>query len=114
MATSPPYAARHASARLDEEPAASRWWYAQLSSAVTNGDRPGEQALLAPHFEDRSKAKLSSFEYDPLTVEVSSIARSGKNALIVHATYYGVHGHREPVVDQWILVGGQWRLLSHR
>ncbi len=88
--------------------------YAQLSSAVTSGDRPSEHAVLAPHFEDRSKAKLSSFEYDPLTVEVSSIARNGHNALIVHAMYYGVHGHRESVVDQWILIDGQWRLLLHR
>ena len=39
--------------------------YAQLGNAVTH-DPSQEQSVLAPHFNDRARVKLSTFEYDPI------------------------------------------------
>ncbi|HUA09726.1 MAG TPA: hypothetical protein VMA98_10665 [Candidatus Acidoferrales bacterium] len=84
--------------------------YAALGSAVTH-DPSQEQSVLAPHFRDRAREKLSSFEYDALTVLVEKIVMHG-DRLEVHAQYVGVHGHDAQTIDHWIKIDGQWRLLD--
>ncbi len=84
--------------------------YAALGAAVTH-DPTQEKTVLAPHFNDSAKAKLSSFEYNPLTVVVQKIVMQG-NTLEVHAEYVGVHGHNANTVDHWILINGAWYLVS--
>lgn len=84
--------------------------YAVLGSAITH-DPTQEQAVLAPHFHDRARVKLSTFEYDPLTVLVRKIAVDGSR-LEVHAQYVGVHGHNADTIDHWAKIDGQWRLLD--
>jgi len=84
--------------------------YGQLANAVTH-DPTQERAVLAPRFKDRSKFKLASFEYDPLTVVVQKIVRSGDKAE-VHAQYVGVHGHNVNTVDRWISIDGVWYLVD--
>ncbi len=85
--------------------------YAQLADAVTHGHDGAEQAMLAPHFADRAKIKLTAYEYDPLTVLVETIHVNGR-AMTVHAQYVGVHGKHENTVDRWLLLGGAWRLAQ--
>ena len=87
--------------------------YAQLAAAVMNGDNPTEQSLLAPKFADRAPSKLSSFEYDALTIIVRKIDADG-NLLVVHASYYGVHGHTTNSLDHWARIDGVWRLLDRK
>jgi hypothetical protein len=84
--------------------------YAQLGMAVTN-DPSQERSVLAPHFQDRARMKLSSFDYDPLTVVVQKIVVS-PNGLEVHAEYVGLHGHNATTIDHWIDIDGVWRLLD--
>jgi hypothetical protein len=84
--------------------------YAQLGNAVTHNPSQ-ERGLLAPHFNDAAKMKLSSFQYDPLTVIVQRID-SHPDGLYVRAEYVGVHGHNEVTVDHWQMVGGQWVLAA--
>ena len=84
--------------------------YAQLGDAVTH-DPAQEQAVLAPHFHDRARLKLSSFEYDALTVLVEKIVVVGKR-LEVHAQYVGVRGHNAHTIDHWVMIDGQWRLAD--
>ncbi|MGB6985293.1 MAG: hypothetical protein WBD74_04860 [Candidatus Aquilonibacter sp.] len=84
--------------------------YAALGNAVTH-DPTQEQRVLATNFKDRAKVKLSSFEYDPLTVVVQKIVLSG-DKLEVHAEYVGVHGHNTNTVDHWILIDGTWYLVD--
>jgi hypothetical protein len=83
--------------------------YAQLATAVLNGDKAAESAVLAPHFRDRAKITLASFEYDPLTVMVEKMDVRGPR-LEVHAKYVGVHGHTVETIDYWQKIDGAWRL----
>ena len=85
--------------------------YAQLSESITRGNHDAENAILGPHFADRAKVKLDSFEYNPLTVVVQKITPTG-SALVVEAEYVGVHGHNATTVDRWIQVDGNWVLVS--
>lgn len=84
--------------------------YAQLGAAVTH-DPTQEQRVLATNFTDHAKLKLSSFEYDPLTVVVQKIVMTG-DKLEVHAEYVGMHGHNANTVDHWILIDGAWYLVD--
>jgi hypothetical protein len=84
--------------------------YAQLSNAVTH-DPPQERSVLAPHFADNAKFKLSTFEYDPLTVIVQRID-SRPDGLYVRAEYVGIHGHNEVTLDHWQNVAGTWVLAA--
>jgi hypothetical protein len=84
--------------------------YAELGNAVTH-DPTQEQTVLASDFKDRAKVKLSSFEYDPLTVVVQKISQQG-DEITVHAEYVGVHGHNSSTVDHWILIDGAWFLTD--
>jgi hypothetical protein len=84
--------------------------YSTLAESVTH-DPSSENTVLAPHFNDRAKMKLESFEYDPLTVIVQKIVRVG-DRLEVHAQYVGVHGHNANTVDHWVQAGDQWYLLD--
>jgi hypothetical protein len=86
--------------------------YSQLTNAVTH-DPTQERAVVAPQFRDRAKMTLRSFEYDPLTVVVQKIVRTG-DRIEVHAQYVGVHGHNANTVDQWIGIDGQWYLVERR
>jgi hypothetical protein len=85
--------------------------YAQLAAAVMSGDSDTERSLLAPSFADRASSKLASFDLDALTVVVVKIDADGKR-LVVHARYYGVHGHTTSSLDHWGLIDGAWRLLD--
>jgi hypothetical protein len=84
--------------------------YAELGNAVTH-DPSQERSVLAPHFNDRAHVKLSTFEYDPLTVVVQKIRMNG-NRLEVHAQYVGVHGHNAVTIDHWSMIDGEWRLVD--
>lgn len=84
--------------------------YAQLSNAVTH-DPTQERGILSPQFNDAAKMRLSTFDYDPLTVIVQRID-SRPDGLYVRAEYVGVHGHNEVTVDHWKMVGGQWVLAA--
>ena len=84
--------------------------YAQLSSAVTH-DPTQERGVLSPHFNDAAKLKLSTFEYDPLTVVIQRID-SRPDGLYVRAEYVGLHGRNEVTLDHWQMVGGQWVLAA--
>jgi hypothetical protein len=84
--------------------------YAQLGSAVTH-DPTQEQRVFATDFKDRAPVKLSTFEYDPLTVVVQKIVLNG-DSVEVHAEYVGVHGHNTKTVDHWILIDGAWFLVD--
>ena len=84
--------------------------YAQLSNAVTH-DPTQERGILSPHFNDAAKMRLSTFDYDPLTVIVQRID-SRPDGLYVRAEYVGIHGHNEVTVDHWQMVGGQWVLAA--
>ncbi|HTU68728.1 MAG TPA: hypothetical protein VMF11_00275 [Candidatus Baltobacteraceae bacterium] len=84
--------------------------YAQLGNAVTH-DPTQEASVLAPHFKDRARMKLATFEYDPLTVLVRKIVLHG-NRLEVYAEYVGIHGHSTNTIDRWIKIAGEWRLLD--
>lgn len=82
--------------------------YAQLADAVTH-DPSQERGVLAAHFHDRARVKLTTFEYDPLTVMVEKIIVQNER-LEVHARYVGVQGHNVQTVDHWLKIGGFWRL----
>jgi hypothetical protein len=84
--------------------------YAQLGNAVTH-DPTQEERVLATDFKDRAHVKLSTFEYDPLTVVVEKIVLQG-DEVEVHAEYVGVHGHNATSVDHWILIDGAWFLVD--
>jgi hypothetical protein len=84
--------------------------YAQLGSAVTH-DPTQEQRVLATNFKDRAKVKLSTFEYDPLTIVVQKIVMRG-DKLEVRAEYVGVHGHNATTVDHWTRIDGTWLLVD--
>ena len=84
--------------------------YAQLGAAVTH-DPTTERSLLAPHFQDHAKVKLSTFEYDPLTVVVQKISMQG-DKITVRAEYVGIHGHNATSIDRWILIDGTWYLVD--
>ncbi len=84
--------------------------YAQLSNAVTH-DPTQERSVLSRRFNDAAKFKLTSFEYDPLTVIVQRID-SHPDGLYVRAEYVGIHGHNEVTVDHWQMVSGQWVLTA--
>jgi hypothetical protein len=86
--------------------------YGQLTDAITH-DPSGEKAVLAPNFSDRSKAKLNSFEYDPVTVLVQKMSAQ-PDGVYVNAEYVGVHGHNVTTVDHWEFMNGQWFLVSRR
>jgi len=85
--------------------------YAQLAESIAHGHDDVERELLAPHFSDKAKLKLSVYEYDPLTVLVQKIQVHG-GTMIVHAQYVGVQGRHEVTVDRWLLLGGAWRLAQ--
>ena len=85
--------------------------YAQLADSVTHGHDKGEREILAPHFSDTAKIKLSAYEYDPLTVLVQNIQVNG-STMTVHAQYIGVQQKRENTVDRWLLLDGVWRLAE--
>lgn len=85
--------------------------YVRLANAITHAENGGEKQLLAPHFRDRAKIKLSAYEYDPLTVLVQRVRVHG-NEMIVKAYYVGVHGKSEVTFDRWLLVNGSWRLAE--
>jgi hypothetical protein len=85
--------------------------YAQLADSITHAHDDAERAILAPHFSDRAKIKLTAYEYDPLTVLVQKIQMNGK-LMIVHAQYAGVQGKHENTVDRWLLLDGSWRLAQ--
>lgn len=87
--------------------------YAQLADSVTHAKPNEERAVLAPHFADKAKQKLETFEYDPLTVIIRRIDRGGA-FVVVHATYVGVHGHNADTIDRWEQRDGQWMLLSRQ
>ena len=88
--------------------------YAQLADSITHANAAEEKAILAPHFVDRAKMKLGSFEYDPLTVLVQKIVVTGGGRLTVHAEYVGVHGHNATTVDVWQKKDDDWILLSRQ
>lgn len=88
--------------------------YAQLADSVTHGKQDVEKTILAPHFADRAKIKLTSFEYDPLTVVVQKITAGGSGTLTVHAEYVGVHGHNSTTVDVWQKKADDWVLVSRQ
>jgi hypothetical protein len=85
--------------------------YAQLSAAMSNGDEAAESAVLAPHFHDRAKIKLASFEYARITVMVTSIA-TVPGGCTVHATYDSENGEKQTTIDHWLKINGRWRLLD--
>jgi hypothetical protein len=85
--------------------------YAQLGNAVLR-DPAQERNVLAPDFHDRARMKVSSFNYQPLTVVVEKIVKQG-DRLEVHAQYVGIHGHNAEAVDHWQLIDGQWLLTDH-
>ncbi len=87
--------------------------YGQLTESITRGNRDAENAILGPHFVDRAKVKLDSFEYNALTVVVQKITPSG-DALVVQAEYVGVHGHNATTVDKWVQLNGNWVLVSRQ
>ena len=84
--------------------------YVQLANAVTH-DPPSERAVISPNFNDAAKLKLSSFEYDPLTVVVQRID-ARPDGLYVRAEYVGIHGHNEVTLDHWKMVAGAWVLAA--
>jgi hypothetical protein len=85
--------------------------YAQLADSVTHGKRTVEKAMLGPGFYEHTKAKLETFEYDPLTVIMQKITVSG-DAILVRAEYVGIHGHNAVTVDRWVQSNGDWVLAS--
>ena len=85
--------------------------YATLANAITHGQTGVEQSLLEKGFTDRAKLKLSSYEYDPLTILVQRIDDRG-NTMRVKAYYVGVNGRSEVTMDRWLLVNGSWRLTE--
>ncbi len=85
--------------------------YAQLADSITHGHEESERAILAPHFADGAKLKLSVYEFDPLTVLVQKVQVNGRT-MIVHADYVGMSGKHENTVDRWLLLDGAWRLAQ--
>jgi hypothetical protein len=85
--------------------------YAQLADSVTHGKRTIEKSMLGPGFYEHTKAKLETFEYDPLTVIVQKITARG-DAIVVRAYYVGIHGHNVVTDDRWIQRDGDWVLAS--
>ena len=85
--------------------------YAQLADAITHGHDDVEKSLLAPHFKDKAKIKLDTYEYDALTVLVEKIQVQG-NAMTVHAQWVGIGKNHENTVDKWLLLDGTWRLAQ--
>jgi hypothetical protein len=85
--------------------------YIALTDSITHGHEDAERAMLAPHFSDHAKLKLSIYEYDPLTVLMQKMSMSG-NTLIVHVQYVGVGKRRENAIDRWTLIDGVWKLLD--
>src|SRR5579872_5233803 len=85
--------------------------YIALTDSITHGQQDAERAVLAPHFHDGAKLKLSVYEYDPLTVLMQKISMHG-STLTVHAQYVGVGKRHENTVDRWQLIGGVWKLLD--
>ena len=87
--------------------------YSELANSITHAELGIDPHVLAKHFVDRSKMKLASFDYDPLTVVVQRMTSSG-NAVIVRAEYVGVHGHNVVSTDVWERQGLDWVLVSRR
>jgi hypothetical protein len=84
--------------------------YGELTNAITH-DPAAEKSVLAPNFTDASKAKLSSFEYDPVTVVVQKMSVEG-SAVLVTAQYVGIHGHNVATIDRWVFLNGKWYLAA--
>jgi hypothetical protein len=85
--------------------------YALLADSVTHGKRSVEKSMLGPGFYEHTKAKLETFEYDPLTVIVQKITVSG-DTIVVKAEYVGIHGHNGITLDRWVQQNGDWVLAS--
>lgn len=85
--------------------------YIALTDSITHGHEDVERAILAPHFHDGAKLKLSDYEYDPLSVLVQKVSVVGKT-LVVHVQYVGVGTRHENTVDRWRLIDGVWKLVD--
>ena len=84
--------------------------YAQLSNAVTH-DPTQERGILSPHFNGTAKMRISTFDYDPLTVIVQRI-ESRPDGLYVHAEYMSASMATMKTVGHWQMVGGQWAFAA--